>query len=187
MMTSDDFNKQIENIYEEAGKDMSPLFKEYNDNRTEYLERMTANIEDPEKKVLAEKVLDAISDAYNLTRIKNSPSKIKIKSYQMEEPEKVYKSCIEFKYKESNNNSHSMPDKETLILLIIIIGFIIVVICIVGIIIYLKLKKKNLDLKEQIMAISFTNQKEEKEEKTVSPINELRETTNSEDYETNFI
>lgn len=100
---SDDFNKQIENIYEEAGKDMSPLFKEYNDNRTEYLERMTANIEDPEKKVLAEKVLDAISDAYNLTRIKNSPSKIKIKSYQMEEPEKVYKSCIEFKYKESKN------------------------------------------------------------------------------------
>ena len=100
---SDDFNKQIENIYEEAGKDMSPLFKEYNDNRTEYLEKMTANIEDPEKKALAEKVLDAISDAYNLTRIKNSPSKIKIKSYQMEEPEKVYKSCIEFKYKESKN------------------------------------------------------------------------------------
>lgn len=100
---SDDFNKQIENIYEEAGKDMSPLFKEYNDNRAEYLEKMTANIEDPEKKKLAESVLDSINDAYHLTRIKNSPSKIKIKSYYLEEPEKVYKSTIEFKYKESKN------------------------------------------------------------------------------------
>ena len=100
---NDDFNKQIENIYEEAGNDMSPLFKEYNDNRTEYLEKMTANIEDEEKKKLAEKVLDSISDAYNLSRIKNSPSKIKIKKYQLEEPEKVYKSTIEFKYKESKN------------------------------------------------------------------------------------
>lgn len=99
---SDDFNKQIEGIYEQAGKDMSPLFKEYNDNRAEYLEKMTANIEDEEKKKLAEAVLDSIHDAYSLNRIKNSPSKIKIKSYALEEPEKIYRD-LEFKYKDNKN------------------------------------------------------------------------------------
>ena len=94
----EDFNKEIEALYESAGKEMSPLFKEYNENREEYLRNLTAKIEDEDKKILAEKVLDSIHDAFELKRITSLENKIKLKAYYLEEPEKVYKSEIENKY-----------------------------------------------------------------------------------------
>ena len=97
----EDFNKEIEAIYENAGKEMSPLFKEYNENRAEYLKNLTEKIEDEDKKIIAEKVLDSIHDAFELKRITSSESKIKIKSYYLEEPDKVYKSEIENKYRDT--------------------------------------------------------------------------------------
>ena len=94
----EDFNKEIEALYESAGKEMSPLFKEYNENREEYLRNLTSKIEDEDKKILAEKVLDSIHDAFELKRITSLENKIKLKAYYLEEPEKVYKSEIENKY-----------------------------------------------------------------------------------------
>lgn len=95
---NEEFNTQLENLYSEAGKELSPLFKEYNESREQYLAQATANIEDEEKKKLAEKILDSIHDAFELSRIKTLDHTIKIKKYYHEEPEKVYKDCVENKY-----------------------------------------------------------------------------------------
>lgn len=111
----EDFNKQIENIYTEAGKEMSPLFKEYNTNKNEYLAKLIGDIEDEEKKKLAERVLDAINDAYALNRFKNYEGTIKIKKYFLEEPDKIYKSCIENKYRESKYHIYKLEMIEAIL------------------------------------------------------------------------
>ena len=111
----EDFNKQIENIYEEAGKEMSPLFKEYNTNKNEYLTKLIGDIEDEGKKKMAEEVLDAINDAYTLNRFKNYEGSIKIKKYFLEEPDKVYKSCVENKYKESKYHIYKLEMIEAIL------------------------------------------------------------------------
>lgn len=110
-----DFNKEIESIYENAGKEMSPLFKEYNENRSEYLKKLTEKIDDPEKKILAEKTIDSINDAFELKRIISSENKIKIKRFYLEEPEKVYKSEIENKYHDTEYTIYKLSMIEAIL------------------------------------------------------------------------
>ena len=111
----EDFNKQIENIYEEAGKEMSPLFKEYNENKDEYLSKLIGDIEDQDKKAMAEKVLDSIHDSYSLNRFKEYQGTFKIKKYDLEEPDKIYKSCVENKYRESKYHIYKLEMIEAIL------------------------------------------------------------------------
>ena len=111
----EDFNKQIETIFEDTGKEMSPLFKEYNEHKSEYLAKLIGDIEDEEKKRMAEKVLDSINDAYVLNRFKNYEGSIKIKRYDLEEPNKVYKACMENKYIDSKYHIYKLEMIETIL------------------------------------------------------------------------
>lgn len=110
----DDFNKSIEEMYKETGKELSPMFREYNDNRTEYLQKMTEKIDDEEKKKVAEEVIDSINDAYQLNRIRELDHEIKIKKYYMEEPKKIY-SNFQFKYKDSKYEIYDLSMVEEIL------------------------------------------------------------------------
>lgn len=100
---TDDFQSQIENIYKDTKEELSPLLKQYADNRDNYLAKLTESIEDKDKKELAEKVLDAINDAYSLTRLKQNAKSIKVKSFDLEKPARTFKS---FLGKYTNTASH---------------------------------------------------------------------------------
>ena len=110
----DDFSKSIEEMYNEAGKELSPMFKEYNDNRAEYLKKMTEKIEDEEKKKVAEEVIDSINDAYQLNRIRDLDHTIKIKKYYLEEPKKIYNN-FQFRYKDSKYEIYDLSMVETIL------------------------------------------------------------------------
>ena len=110
----DDFNKSIEDLYNEAGKELSPMFKEYNDNRAEYLQKMTEKIEDEEKKKIAEEVLDSINDAYQLNRIRELDHSIKIKKFYLEDPKKIYSSFV-YRYKDSKYEIYDLNMVEAIL------------------------------------------------------------------------
>ena len=111
----DDFSKSIEDMYKEAGKELSPMFKEYNDNRAEYLKKMTEKIDDEEKKKVAEEVMDSINDAYQLNRIRDlEDHSIKIKKYYLEEPKKIYNDFL-FRYKDSKYEIYDLSMVETIL------------------------------------------------------------------------
>jgi len=100
---TDDFQSQIENIYADTKEELSPLLKQYADNRDEYLAKLTESIEDEDKKELAKKVLDSINDAYTLTRLKEGAKVIKVKNFDLEKPKRAFSS---FLAKYTNTASH---------------------------------------------------------------------------------
>lgn len=103
----DSFNTEIENMYKDAGKEISPLIKEYNDSKLDMLSKACENVTDPEKKVTIEKTLDAINDAYHLSRIIDSGKKFKIKNYDYENPDRVFSDFL-FKYAKNNNHIYDL-------------------------------------------------------------------------------
>lgn len=103
----DDFNTELENIYKTTGEEISPLLKEYNESRIEMINKACANIEDEEKKVIVEKTLDAINDAYELKRFIEAAPYIKIKKFNFEKPEKVFKEFL-YKYQNSKYNIYDL-------------------------------------------------------------------------------
>lgn len=100
---TDDFQSQVENIYKDTKEELSPLLKQYADNRDEYLAKLTESIEDEKKKEIATKVLDAINDAYSLTRLKENAKTVKVKKFDIEKPAREFKS---FLGKYANTASH---------------------------------------------------------------------------------
>lgn len=97
----EDFQKSIEEIYEKSGKELSPLFKEYNTYRADYLEQIKDKVEDPEKRETLIRVIDSIHDSFSLSRIIDSDFSVKIKNYFLEKPTKVFEDDIEYKYRDS--------------------------------------------------------------------------------------
>lgn len=97
----DEFNKGIEEIYEKSGKELSPLFKEYNEYRANYLEQIKEKVDDPEKRETLIGVIDSINDSFKLSRIIDSDFSVKIKKYFLENPTKIFEDDIEFKYRDS--------------------------------------------------------------------------------------
>lgn len=91
---SDDFNIQMEKFSEEMKTEMSPLYKELNDNREEYLQNLIDKLSDDEKKEKAEAILNSIKDAFALTRLKEAAPKIKIKNFDLEKPGREYKDLM---------------------------------------------------------------------------------------------
>lgn len=87
---TDEMNEQIEHVYDQAGEEISPIIKDYNNSKAEMLKKACESITDDAKKALMEKILDSINDAYELTRFKNAARSIKIKHYDMEEPQKIF-------------------------------------------------------------------------------------------------
>lgn len=97
---TDDFNMQIEKLYQDTKEELSPLIKEYSEHREEFLKNLTNETDDEEKKKLAEEVLDAINDAYEIDRLKKSARMIKIKSFDLEKPKRSFDSFL-YKYRDT--------------------------------------------------------------------------------------
>ena len=103
-----EWNAQLEGIFDKMNKEISPLFMDYNNSREEYIKQLTEKITDEDKKAKAAEILDAIHDAFELTRIIEVAPKTKIKKYFIEEPKKIY-SLVTSKY---NNNQYNIYDPD---------------------------------------------------------------------------
>lgn len=113
--TVESFNKEMEDLFINTGEEFSKMYKEYDSERTKYLESALEKIpegpEGEEKRKTIEKVLDSINDSYKLTRLKEASGKLKIKNFEKEKPEKVF-SDFEFKYRDKTY--HIYPIKTAL-------------------------------------------------------------------------
>lgn len=110
--TVDSFNKEMEDLFVKTGEEFSKMYKEYDTERTKYLEAALEKIpEDDPKRETITKVLDAINDAYKLTRLKEAAPRLKIKHFDREKPERLF-SAIEFRY--NNTQYHIYPFKQVL-------------------------------------------------------------------------
>lgn len=102
-----EFQSQINNIFDEMNKEISPLFKDYNNSREEYLKKMTESIEDEEKKEVAAAILDAIHESYELTRLIEAAPKTRIKKFDIEKPQRVF-DFIHNKYRDSKYHLYDL-------------------------------------------------------------------------------
>ena len=105
--TIDSFNQEMEDLFVKTGEEFSKMYKEYDTERTKYLEAALEKIPegDPKRETITN-VLDAINDAYKLTRLKEAAPKLKIKNFDREKPGRLF-SDFEFKYK--NTEYHIYP------------------------------------------------------------------------------
>lgn len=101
--TVESFNKEMEDLFVKTGEEFSKMYKEYDSDRTKYLEAALEKIpegpEGEEKRKTITNVLDSINDAYKLSRLKEATGRIKIKSFEREKIKKVFDE-FEFKYKD---------------------------------------------------------------------------------------
>ena len=118
--TIDSFNKEMEDLFVKTGEEFSKMYKEYDSDRTKYLtaalEKIPEGPENEEKRQTIINVLDAINDAYKLTRLKEATGKIKIKSFEREKIKKVFDE-FEFKYKDQTY--HIYPLKQVMKTLVV--------------------------------------------------------------------
>lgn len=107
--TVESFNKEMEDLFVKTGEEFSKMYKEYDTERTKYLEAALEKIPegDPKRETITN-VLDSINDAYKLNRLKEATPKLKIKNFDREKPERVF-SDFEFKYK--GTDYHVYPIK----------------------------------------------------------------------------
>ena len=103
-----EWNAQLEGIFDKMNKEISPLFMDYNNSREDYIKQLTEKITDEDKKAKAAEILDAIHDAFELTRIIEVAPKNKIKRYFLEKPKNIY-SLVTSKY---NNNQYNIYDPD---------------------------------------------------------------------------
>lgn len=103
------YYREVENIYKATDDHISTIIKDYADKRSKIIEDAAKNITDPEKKKVAENIIDSIHDAYALERLIECAKehKIKIKNYDLERPEKVYRDFL-YKYQNSPSNIYSI-------------------------------------------------------------------------------
>ena len=92
---SDDFNIQMEKFSDDMKKEMSPLYKELNEHREQYLEDIINGFAEEEKKEKAQAILASIRDAFALTRLKEAAPKIKIKNFDIEKPQREFSSIMQ--------------------------------------------------------------------------------------------
>ena len=104
---NDEFQENIESLFDNLEKEVSPEFMNYNNAREEYLKNVIENVTDEEKKKKAEAILESINDAYSLNRLKEAASKIKIKKFDYEKPKRSF-DTIHTKYVDSKFNIYDM-------------------------------------------------------------------------------
>ena len=104
----DDFNSEMESLFDNVGSELSKLYKDYAANREQYIKDLIGEVTDEEKKQTLTNVLDAINDGYTLDRLKEATKnkKVKIKKFDLEKPKKIYDDFL-WKYM---NNKYKMYD-----------------------------------------------------------------------------
>lgn len=101
-----EFNNKIESIYDEMSKEVSPLFKEYDESTKKTLQDLIDNAQDEEKKQLAINIFDSVKDASELTRLKEVAPRTKIKKFDIEKPQRITSSI----YNKYNDNQYKLYD-----------------------------------------------------------------------------
>lgn len=86
----EDYNNKIEHLYDDTVNDISPIFKQYNENSTNYFKKLVDESEDPEKKKLGEEILGAIDDAYSFKRVIDIIPRTRIKKFEVDKPNRVF-------------------------------------------------------------------------------------------------
>ena len=100
------FNSEIENIVQKVGTDISVLYKEYEQERETYINKLLEQVpEDDPKRELLIKTIDSIHDAYALERLKAEAANFKrIKHIELVKPQNRVFDSFESKYKDSPYN-----------------------------------------------------------------------------------
>ena len=102
-----DFARDMEELYTKSGKELSESSLEYIEERNKAYRENAKEIEDEEKREKLIAILDQIDEARALTTLKEFAKKCKIKSIELEKPDKVLNTFMR-KYENSNNNIYAI-------------------------------------------------------------------------------
>ena len=107
---TESFNKEIESIFTNAGKEISTMYKDYDAERDRYLAEIMDKIpeEDVEKREKLTAVMDNIHEGYTMSQLKEYAKKIKIKSIELEKPQQWAFNIIESKYQDKSYSIYQM-------------------------------------------------------------------------------
>lgn len=103
-----DFATELQQIYETSAKDLANSSLDIIDERNKAYREAADNIEDEEKRDKLKAILDQIDEARNLTLLKEYAKKTKIKSIEIEKPEKKAFAGFTAKYINSTNNIYDI-------------------------------------------------------------------------------
>lgn len=113
--TVNDFNKEMETLFNSVGKEFSTIYKDYDKERDNYLKSLLEKVpEDDPKRIVLINVMDAINDAYHLTRLRNFVSRTDayglkpFRSIELEKPQQRVFSDFEAKYEKSTHNIYPL-------------------------------------------------------------------------------
>lgn len=106
--TINSFNSELENMFSSVGSELSSLYKDYDNERTNYLQALLEKIpeDDPKREVLVN-VLDSIHDSYALQRLKDAvPNMKKVRTIEMDKPQQRIFDPFKNLYKDSPYNMY---------------------------------------------------------------------------------
>ena len=102
-----DFSKELEEIFDKGTKELSESIVGYTEERSKAYREAAEKMEDPEKKAKLTAILDRVDEGYNLTELKEYAKTCKIKKYDLERPDKIYRNFLQ-KYKDSKYNIYGI-------------------------------------------------------------------------------
>ena len=105
-----DFNKEFENMMMESQKMVSEITNDYILERNRKLRERIESIDpekEPEKREKGLQILEAIDEAYNLTKLKEFSKRCKIKKIELEKPNRIFDQFLD-KYRESKYNIYDI-------------------------------------------------------------------------------
>ena len=105
--TMTDFNKELESLFTKASEEIGDMAIGYTSEKNAQLRKFAENMEDSEKKEKLLNVIERLDDAYSLNSLKEFAKKCKIKKYELERPDKVFKGFLS-KYMESPYNIYDI-------------------------------------------------------------------------------
>ncbi len=107
-----DFEKELNNIFNEASEDMQQLYVDSYHEKIESVRRKAGLIENEEDKTKLLNLAEAMEEAFSLNKFKENVSRIKIKKFDLEKPQKIFRS-FNAKYERSVYNIYNvnmLPD-----------------------------------------------------------------------------
>ena len=102
-----DFVADMEQIYNSFNSEISDLASDYIEERNKAYREAADTIEDEDKKERLLSILDMIDNARDLTDLKKFAKNCKIKKFELEKPEKLFRTFLA-KYKNSTNNIYDI-------------------------------------------------------------------------------
>lgn len=110
-----DFSKELEDIFDKGTKEISESIVGYTEERAKHYREAAESMEDPDKKAKLLLILDNVDEGYNLNKLKEYAKTCKIKKYDLERPDKIYRSFLQ-KYKNSKFNIYGIEMATPIVL-----------------------------------------------------------------------